>query len=160
MYRNFKIVKVDSNYCNFLRQYDNKVSYNAGSKELRPFVGVLFIVNYKDYFAPLSSPKKKHILLKNTIDLIKIENGRYGVINFNNMIPVKKNNYEEFVLNKITDNKEERYRIELMNNQLRWLTANKKEIYTKSRLLYNLYINNKLPKNVKSRCCNFPLLNL
>lgn len=45
-----------------------------------------------------------------------------------------------------------------MNNQLRWLTANKKEIYTKSRLLYNLYINNKLPKNVKSRCCNFPLL--
>ena len=64
MYRNFKIVKVDSNYCNFLRQYDNKVSYNAGSKELRPFVGVLFIVNYKDYFAPLSSPKKKHILLK------------------------------------------------------------------------------------------------
>ena len=158
MYRNFKIVKVDSNYCNFLRQYDNKVSYNAGSKELRPFVGVLFIVNYKDYFAPLSSPKKKHILLKNTIDLIKIENGKYGVINFNNMIPVKKNNYEEFDLNKITDNKEERYRIELMNNQLRWLTANKKEIYTKSRLLYNLYINNKLPKNVKSRCCNFPLL--
>lgn len=66
MYRNFKIVKADSNYCNFLRQYDNKVSYNAGSKELRPFVGVLFIVNYKDYFAPLSSPKKKHILLKNT----------------------------------------------------------------------------------------------
>ena len=45
-----------------------------------------------------------------------------------------------------------------MNNQLRWLTSNKKDIYTKSRLLYNLYKNNKLSKNIKTRCCNFPLL--
>ena len=34
----------------------------------------------------------------------------------------------------------------------------KKEIMTKSRLLYNLYKNDKLPKNVKERCCNFILL--
>ena len=26
-----------------------------------------------------------------------------------------------------------------MNNQLRWLNFHKKEIYTKSKLLYNLY---------------------
>ena len=42
MYKSFKIVKIDSNYCDYLRKYDNKVSYNAGLKELRPFVGVLF----------------------------------------------------------------------------------------------------------------------
>lgn len=29
---------------------------------------------------------------------------------------------------------------------------------TKSKLLYNLYKNKKLPKNVENRCCNFPLL--
>lgn len=29
MYKSFKIVKVDSKYCDYLRQYDNKVSYNA-----------------------------------------------------------------------------------------------------------------------------------
>ena len=40
MIRNFKIVKVDSNYCDYLRKYDSKVSYNAGIKELRPFIGV------------------------------------------------------------------------------------------------------------------------
>lgn len=50
------------------------------------------------------------------------------------------------------------YRIQLINNQLRWLTANKKEVYTKSRILYNLYKNDKLAKNVKDRCCDFPLL--
>ena len=48
MYKNFKIVKVDSKYCNYLRKYDDKVSYNAGIKELRPFVGVLFNVNNKE----------------------------------------------------------------------------------------------------------------
>ena len=64
MYRNFKIVKVDYNYCDYLRQYDNKVTYNAGSKELRPYVGILFIINKIEYFAPLSSPKEKHKKLK------------------------------------------------------------------------------------------------
>lgn len=44
MYKKFKIVKVDYKYCDFLRIYDNKVPYNAGSKELRPFIGILFFV--------------------------------------------------------------------------------------------------------------------
>ena len=158
MYKNFKIVKIDSKYCDYLRKYDSKVPYNAGTKDLRPFIGVLFMVEKCEYFAPLSSPKEKHKKLKNTLDLIKIKNGEYGVVNFNNMIPVKNNTYEEFDLNKKSNNKKEMFRIELMNNQLRWLTSNKKEIYTKSKLLYNLYKNNKLPKNVKDRCCNFILL--
>ena len=158
MYKKIKIVKVDSDYCNFLRKYDDKVSYNAGNKELRPFVGILFTVNNCEYFAPLSSPKPKHIKLKNTLDLIKINDGIYGVVNFNNMIPVTNNNYTEFDLNKKTNGKNEQYRIQLLNNQLRWLTSNKKDIYQKSKILYNLYINDKLPKNVKDRCCNYLLL--
>ena len=60
MYKSFKIVKVDSKYCDYLRQYDNKVSYNAGTKDLRPFIGVLFMIDKCEYFAPLSSPKPKH----------------------------------------------------------------------------------------------------
>lgn len=158
MYKKIKIVKVDSDYCNFLRKYDDKVSYNAGNKELRPFVGILFTVNNCEYFAPLSSPKPKHIKLKNTLDLIKINDGIYGVVNFNNMIPVTNNNYTEFDLNKKTNEKNEQYRIQLLNNQLRWLTSNKKDIYQKSKILYSLYINDKLPRNVKDRCCNYPLL--
>lgn len=158
MNKKFKIVKVDYEYCDYLRQFDNKISYNAGFKELRPYIGVLFIIDNIEYFAPLSSPKPKHKKLKNTLDLIKIDNGEYGVINFNNMIPVNLNNYTEFDLNKKTDDKKEMLRINLLNNQLRWMTANKKEILTKSKLLYNLYKDNKLPQNVKNRCCNFILL--
>ncbi len=158
MYKSFKIVKVDSKYCDYLRQYDNKVSYNAGTKDLRPFIGVLFMIDKCEYFAPLSSPKPKHSKLKNTLDLIKIENGNYEVVNFNNMIPVMDKNYVIFDLNKKTENRAENFRLELLRNQLRWLTANKKDVNTKSKLLYNLYKSNKLPKNVKDRCCNFPLL--
>lgn len=38
MYKKLKIVKVDSKYCNYLRKYDSKIPYNAGIKELRPFI--------------------------------------------------------------------------------------------------------------------------
>lgn len=121
-------------------------------------IGVLFMVGKCEYFAPLSSPKPKHKTLKNTLDLIKIADGEYGVINFNNMIPVTSNNYKEFDLNKSSEDKNEMRRIHLLRNQLRWLTSNKKIINSKSKLLYDLYKTDKLPKNVRERCCNFPLL--
>ncbi len=64
------LVRLDTEYCNYLRKFDDKVPYNYNEKELRPFVGVLFEVNNCKYFAPLSSPKPKHLKLK-----LKIDNG-------------------------------------------------------------------------------------
>ena len=158
MLRKIQIVKINSDYCDFLRKYDSKVPYNAGTKELRPFIGILFKVENCEYFAPLSSPKAKHFRLLNTIDIIKIANGKLGVINFNNMIPIYKDNYELIDLNKKSDNKAELMRIVLLRNQLRWLNANRVDIYSKSSVLYEKYINGLLPKNVINRCCNFKLL--
>ena len=34
---NLKIVRVNSDYCDYLRKFDNKVAYNKNEKELRPF---------------------------------------------------------------------------------------------------------------------------
>ena len=53
--------------------------------ELRPFVGVLLEINKCKYFAPLSSPKPKHIKMKNQVDFYKIDSGKLGAINLNNM---------------------------------------------------------------------------
>ena len=158
MSKSFKIIKVDYNYCNYLRKYDNRVSYNAGIKELRPFIGVLFTVEDKEYFAPLSSPKEKHRNLKNTLDLIKIDNGDLGVINFNNMIPVTNNNYILFDLHGESNSESERKRKELLKSQLLWLNKNNKIIRNKAIKLYTLYKEERLPKNVRDRCCNFILL--
>ena len=155
---NFKIVKLDVKYCNYLRQYDYRVSYNAGIKDLRPFIGVLFKVNKLEYFAPLSSPKPKHKLLTNTLDLIKIDNGNLGVVNLNNMIPVSENNYSLIDLNKKINNIEELKYQKLLKEQLNWLNENYNQVKNKSLKLYQLYNNGKLPQNIKSRCCNFKLL--
>jgi len=158
MYKKIKIVKLDSEYCDYLRKYDYKVSYNAGVKELRPYVGVLFFIGDIEYYAPLSSPKEKHKRLKDTIDLIKIENGDFGVINLNNMIPVMKNNYMEFNLDVSKNHNISRQRILLMKKQARWITKNRDIIFLKAELLYKLYNQNRLPKNVMGRCCNYKYL--
>ena len=138
---NLKIVRVDSNYCDYLRKYDNKVSYNKNEKELRPFIGILFQIDTCKYFAPLSSPKAKHKNMKNTVDFLKIKNGELGAVNFNNMIPVKEDNYILIDLNKDTSNIEEIKYQKLLREQLNWLNENYNQVKNKSFKLYQLYNN-------------------
>lgn len=123
------LVRIDSDYCNYLRKFDNKVPYNFNDKELRPFIGVLFQINNLMYFAPLSSPKPKHLKLKSKLDFLKIDNGKLGAINFNNMLPVTKRNIMKLDLDKKCITKKE-----------------------------EKYINATLDQNIAKRCCNFKLL--
>ena len=158
MIRNFKIVKVDYKYCDYLRKFDSRVSYNAGIKELRPFIGILFEVNSCEYFAPLSSPKVKHMNMKNNLDVVKIDGGRYGVVNFNNMIPVTSKNYELFDLNAIPKDTYELKRQNLLKSQLLWLNKNIKNVKGKALNLYDKYKKGRLDERIESRCCDFILL--
>ena len=153
-----RIVRVDSDYCDYLRKFDNKVSYNKFEKELRPFIGILFQIDTCEYFAPLSSPKPKHKTMKNTVDFFKIKNGDLGAVNFNNMIPVTESNYTLVDLNKETLTISELKYQRLLKEQLNWLNQNYNNLKNKSFKLYELYNNGKLPKNVMERCCNFKLL--
>lgn len=152
------LVKIDKNYCDYLRKFDNKVPYNFAKKEIRPFVGVLFKINKCMYFAPLSSPKQKHLKIKKNLDILKIDNGKLGVINFNNMIPVLKNNVVELDLNAKANSRSESNYLKLLNEQIYWLNRHSDSLYNKSKKLYDKYINNELNFNIKNRCCNFKLL--
>jgi len=125
---------------------------------LRPFIGILFIVDDIEYFAPLSSPKDKHSKLMNTVDLVKIKNGEYGVVNFNNMIPVTKNQYTVIDLSNKPKTEEELKRQNLLKSQPRWLNNNKRLVKGKAIRLYNLYKKGELPKRIMDRCCNFKRL--
>ena len=155
---NLKIVRVDSDYCDYLRKFDNKVSYNKFEKELRPFIGILFQIDTCEYFAPLSSPKLKHKNMKNTVDFFKIKDGELGAVNFNNMIPVNENNYSLVDLNKEALTIAELKYQKLLREQLDWLNANHKQVKNKSFKLYQLYVNGKLPENIRERGCDFKLL--
>lgn len=57
MYYNFILAIIDYKYCDYLRKFDYRVSYNKYQKELRPFVDVLFKIGKIEYFVPLTSPK-------------------------------------------------------------------------------------------------------
>ncbi len=158
MIQNLKVVRVDVSYCDFLRKFDNKVSYNKNDKELRPFIGILFEIDACKYFAPLSSPKAKHRKMKNTVDFFKIRNGELGAVNFNNMIPVNENNYSLVNLDKETLTIEELKYQKLLKDQLQWLNANFNQVKNKSFKLYRLYNEGRLSQNIKARCCNFKIL--
>lgn len=146
---NLRIVRVDSDYCDYLRVFDNKVPYNKNDKELRPFIGILFKIDSCEYFAPLSSPKAKHKSMKNMIDFFKIKDGELGAVNFNNMIPVTERNYFILDLNKETLTMAESKYQKLLREQLNWLNSNYYQVKNKSFKIYTLYNNNKLPKNIK-----------
>lgn len=152
------LVRIDSKYCDFLRKFDSKVPYNYKSKELRPFIGVLFKVNDLEYFAPLTSPKPKHLKLKSKIDFLKIDGGKLGAINFNNMLPVTKKNIVEIDLDKKCFSSSEEKYIKLLKQQIYWLNRHSNLLYNRSKNLYTKYLNNKLDKKVILRCCNFKLL--
>ena len=45
MILNLKIVRVNSDYFDYLRKYNNKVYYNKFEKEQRPFIWIIFKIN-------------------------------------------------------------------------------------------------------------------
>ena len=152
---------VDNNYLNYLRTFDDKVLFNHGID--RPYVGIILSLSTPDgsinYFSPLSSPKKKHKTMKNNIDFIKIDSGNLGAINLNNMIPLVNNTYSKIDINSIKD---KNYQI-LLSKQIRWIRSNKSNITSKAYSLYRKMAQddsslNSFELKVKSRCCNFSLL--
>ena len=96
--------------------------------------------------------------MKNMIDFFKIKDGELGAVNFNNMIPVTDKNYTLVDLNKETLTIAELKYQKLLKEQLNWLNAHYRQVKNKSFKLYQLYNSGKLPDNMKSRCCNFKLL--
>ena len=158
----FNFYNINSNYCDYLRNYDKNIPYTMDNKATRPFIGIVIKIEDINYYAPLTSPKEKHLKMKNQIDFLKIDNGNLGAINFNNMIPVNEDNISKIEIKNIQDKDYKN----LLENQLSWCNKkqNKQNILDKAKKLYD-YINN--PNNIKNvdrwekikyRCCDFKKL--
>ena len=121
MAKTLKIYYLDENYINYLRRYDSKVAYNKNTT--RPYIGIVYTFHGLNYFAPLSSPKQKHLSMKEkTIDIFKIDKGKLGIVNINNMIPTPIECISE-VLPKVKD---EKYKT-LIENQTTYINNHKKQ---------------------------------
>ena len=126
-----KLYTINEEYINFLKIFSENVKYNKN--ESRPYVGIVLKINEYNYFAPLGSPKPKHITMKEALDFVKIDYGTLGVINLNNMIPVPLEK-----INKIDFSKFDKKYQELLKDQARWIYENTKKINKKSCNLYRL----------------------
>lgn len=154
--KKLKFYTVTEEYMIYLKKYDEKVMDNRGVKNKRPYIGVLFEIDRKKYLAPLSSPKPKHLTMKNSLDFVKINQGKFGVINLNNMFPV----IEEVIIEKNINLEEDNKYKELLVNQLDWCNKmeNRDNIYRKAEKLYKEILNKKEQSRFWNRCCNFSLL--
>ncbi|MGL6063536.1 MAG: type III toxin-antitoxin system ToxN/AbiQ family toxin [Fusobacteriaceae bacterium] len=142
-----KLYTVHEEYINYLKNFSENVKYNKN--ESRPYVGVVLKINEHNFFAPLGSPKLKHIEMKESIDFIKIENGQAGVINLNNMIPISLKH-----IKKIDFYLCDKEYMELLKKQVRWINENLPKIIMKSSKLYKL-ISEKENTVFHKRCNNF-----
>lgn len=145
-----KLYKLNEEYIEFLRQYDNKVLFNKNQKRI--YVGIISIINNMKYFIPLSSPKEKHKNMKDTIDFHKINDGKDGAINFNNMIPIINEAIIDF---NITNENKIGYR-NVLFNQIKFIKKNSDLIIEKAENLYDKVT--KYHSYISNRCVNFKLL--
>jgi len=149
-----RLYRVSDKYINHLREYEPQVLFNKNQR--RPYIGVVFNIQGVDYYIPLSSPKPKHINMKNAKDFHKV--GKYGVLNFNKMIPIKQTDLIEIDINNEPDIK---YKM-LLQNQFRELIRMKTVIIDKAVKLYTLFTTSETltphDMKIKNRCCNFTLL--
>lgn len=154
----FQFYNVDTEYCDFLRKEDHRVPYTSADKTTRPFVGIVVSINGFNYYAPLTSPKPKHLTMKNTRDFLRINNGRWGAINFNNMIPVHTISLKPV---NVGENSQDSYADKayksLLIEQLNWCNANSERIVTQAAHLYSAVINRVAPEPLLQRCCDFRL---
>jgi len=81
---------VDTDYIDYLSKFQDHIWINDENQRLRPYVGIVLDIGGYKYFAPLSSPKAKHLHMAERLDFIKLEyRGQLkAVINLNNIIPV------------------------------------------------------------------------
>lgn len=123
-------------------------------KSLQDRILELYTYNNFNYFAPLASPKPKHLKINpKAIDIFKIKNGELGVININNMIPTP---IEE--LTEALPLIEDKVYKKLLEEQLTFINNNKKDLFKKISIFQNAYRKDSLNDNIKNRCCNFELL--
>ena len=124
---------VDTEYINYLKKHQSNIWDNEDNRRLRPYVGIIININDFKYYAPLSSPKKKHEKWKDRIDFIRIDykDELKAVINLNNIIPVDDSDLTIIDI----DNEEEKY-ADLLKIQMIVIRKKKDLIINNAKSLY------------------------
>lgn len=139
---------IKEEYIAYLHRVDRRVQFNKG--ERRPYVGIVLKVNGHNYYVPLESPKPNHANIKSNGPILKLDEGRLGIMGFNNMVPVKSGQLIDFDIAAVTD---KTYQT-LLLKQLHYCAKNKDIIERRAINTYTKQIggNNPFYERV---CCDF-----
>lgn len=132
-----RIYRITDHYIRFLNSRDKKVQYNKNAH--RPYVGIVFTFGSFQYFVPMESPKPNHKNIKPGKHIIKLDGGRYGLLGFNNMIPVHK---DALILLDINAEPDAKYK-ELLKRQAALCNRMKADILNHAQMTYFDVVNDK-----------------
>ncbi|MBR4890514.1 MAG: type III toxin-antitoxin system ToxN/AbiQ family toxin [Clostridia bacterium] len=135
--KTLRLYRVRDGYIRYLNSRDNKVQYNKNAR--RPYVGVVFDFGGFKYFVPMESPKLNHVNIKPGKHILKLKKGEYGLLGFNNMIPVHKDALIEFDINTEKDEKYKR----LLQRQIAVCNSMKADILNHAQMTYFDVVTNK-----------------
>lgn len=146
-----RIYRIDDKYIRFLKSRDYRVQSNKNKR--RPYVGVVLFVGSYQYFVPMESPKPNHATMKAGSHILKIDQGQYGLLGFNNMIPVHQSALIAFDI----DNEPDPKYAELLRRQASWINRNKSQVMEHASRTYFKRVNQKNDFYDKI-CCDFKKL--
>lgn len=150
-----RLYRIDLDYVkNLYYNVDKKVQYNENKddnyNEKRPYVGIVITINGVNFYAPLEHPRLGHRKLKSNPNIIKIRDGRLGVIGIGNMIPVPESKLIDFDINDVED---ANY-ANILKQQAIFCKKKKPLIQSKAEATYEKVVVKKEPFFIEN-CCDF-----
>lgn len=148
---NLRLYRIDDKYIYYLKGSDSRVQNNKNKR--RPYVGIVLIVSNYRYFVPMESPKPNHVNIKTGSHIMKLDNGKLGLLGFNNMIPVHDSALISFDIDNETD---EKY-AELLRRQISYINRRKADVLNNaSRTYFRATAGNNV--FLSKICCDFKRL--
>ncbi len=129
-----RVYRIEDKYIRFLKGVDSRVQDNKDRH--RPYVGVVLLVGEYKYFVPMESPKPNHAHMSPGRHIMPIDHGNYGILGFNNMIPVPDCALIYF---NIDDEPDEKY-ANLLRRQISFINRHKAEVYERAQNTYRTVV--------------------
>ena len=146
-----KLYRIADKYIRFLKSRDSRVQDNKNRR--RPYVGVVLYVGSYRYFVPMESPKPNHQKIKPGKHILKLDDGRLGLLGFNNMIPAHDAALIPFDINDESDKKY----AELLKRQVSYINRSKADVLNHASQTYYGVAKKKNSFLLKI-CCDFEKL--
>lgn len=148
------LYEVDSKYIDYLLPYAQHLFHNKKTDQHneRKYIGIVLEIRDMKYFVPLSSFKKKHEKMPNSVEFIKL--GDMAVLNINNMFPVPEGLFQRVDIAAVKDSQ---YR-KLLMNEYRIIRVIQDKIRKNAATLYDYRVKNGDTTKLGKRCNDFQLL--